>query len=761
MRPFVFYALCLKGEFMKRFLLLILPVLIIVIAGFTIFGMIQGSFEEQKLMDDLSRKASAVAESAQISVLHILQANDLQTARNLVESFQKRERMQGCIIYDKKGRVIAVTKRLAGWENVERTYLKNVLEKGEIKNGIEKFNEYTFYRYILPVKNSEGRILGAVEVAYDTSYVFNLLTELWKRISIFLIVLVSMTAVVLILLQKRIFIMPVLRLTDWFKRYQKGEINENHPIGEKDEFASLISEVEQVALSLRVARKAVKEVAGRRVKKDEFWTEGKLKHFVHVKLGDNAFFMVSNREPYMHVKDDSGKTKCIQPAGGVVTAIDPLMRACGGTWIAHGAGNADRNTVNTKDKLGVPPDDNRYILKRIWLSKEEEQGYYYGFSNEGLWPLCHMTHTRPIFKETDWEMYKKVNQKFADKILEELPVTPAFVFIQDYHFTLLPKMIKEKRPDVTVAMFWHIPWPNPEVFAICPFYKEIIDGMLGCDLLGFHVQYHCNNFLDTVNRLTESRVDTEKFSVVKGGKETFIKAFPISIDPAYYMEKEGTNYKKQVEIIKEEFKLSGKTVAVGVDRIDYTKGILERINAIDVYLEKNPEQKGKFVFIQIGAPSRTHIKSYHDLISDIDASVDKINWKYGDLDWKPVIYTKRHLSIAEIIPYYKLADICIVSSLHDGMNLVAKEYIAAKEDLKGVLLLSSFTGAIRELTDAIAINPYAASEFAGAIKMAVDMPEDEKIRRMGNMRALIAENNVYKWAGTIINDIALLKKPVA
>jgi trehalose 6-phosphate synthase len=261
-----------------------------------------------------------------------------------------------------------------------------------------------------------------------------------------------------------------------------------------------------------------------------------------------------------------------------------------------------------------------------------------------------------------------------------------------------------------------------------------------------------------VNRLTESRVDAEKFSVVKGGKETFVKAFPISIDPAYYMEKEGTDYLKQAEIIKEEFKLSGKTVAVGVDRIDYTKGILERINAIDVYLEKNPEQRGKFVFIQIGAPSRTHIKSYHDLISDIDASVDKINWKYGDLDWKPVIYTKRHLSISEIIPYYKLADICIVSSLHDGMNLVAKEYIAAKEDLKGVLLLSSFTGASRELTDAIAINPYAASEFAGAIKMAVDMPEEEKIRRMGNMRELIAENNVYKWAAGIINEITSIKK---
>lgn len=743
---------------MKRFLLLILPVLILVVAGFTLFGMIQGSFEEQKLMDDLTRKAKAVAESAQISVMHILQSDDLQTANSLVETFQKRERMQGCIIYNKKGKAIAVTKRLAGWELVERDYLKEVLEQGETRSGIEKFREYTVYRYILPIKNEKGKILGAVEVAYDTSYVLNLVAEFWRRISLFLIVLVIMTSLVLILLQKQIFIMPVLRLTDWFKKYQKGEINENHPIKDKDEFASLISEVEQVALSLRVASKAVKEVAVSRLKKEDLWTDSKLKNLMHAKLGESAFIMVSNREPFMHVKDDTGRISCIQPAGGVVTAIDPLMRACGGTWVAHGAGNADRNFVNTKDKLGIPPDDIRYILKRIWLSKQEEQGYYYGFSNEGLWPLCHMTHTRPIFRETDWEMYKKVNQKFADSILEELPVKSPFIFIQDYHFTLLPKMIKEKRPDATIAMFWHIPWPNPEVFAICPYYKEILEGMLGCDLVGFHVQYHCNNFLDTVNRLTESRIDAERFSVIRGGSETLVKAFPISVDPDNYGAKHPEEYRLQAETVKKELKLDGKIVGVGVDRIDYTKGIIERINGIDLFLEKNPGQKGKFVFVQIGAPSRTHIKSYHDLISDLDARVDQINWKYGDEEWKPVIYLKRHLSLQEIIPYYMLADMCIVSSLHDGMNLVAKEYISAKEDLNGVLILSTFTGAARELTDAVLINPYSAMEFAAAIKTAVEMPAEEKKRRMENMLNIVKENNIYKWAGSIITDIASLRK---
>ncbi|MDO8302544.1 MAG: trehalose-6-phosphate synthase, partial [Sedimentisphaerales bacterium] len=378
--------------------------------------------------------------------------------------------------------------------------------------------------------------------------------------------------------------------------------------------------------------------------------------------------------------------------------------------------------------------------KRVWLTKEEEQGYYYGFSNEGLWPLCHITYVRPIFRETDWQMYKAVNQKFADIIVEELPAKNPFVFIQDYHFTLLGKMIKEKRPDAIVALFWHIPWPNPEVLAICPYHKEILDGMLGCDLLGFHVQYHCNNFLDTANRLLESRIDTEKFSVVRAGKETFVRAFPISVNG--YIDKQlSTTDKERMEQIREELGLADKIIAVGVERIDYTKGIKERILAIDRFLEKYPQYKNKFVFIQLAAPSRTHIKSYHDLMAEIDEMVEKKNWKYSEGDWKPIIYLCRHFSPEEIRPYYALADMCIVSSLHDGMNLVAKEYVSAKADLSGTLILSGLTGAARELTGAVQINPYAIEEFADAIKFAIEMPAEEKKKRMEHMRTVVRENN--------------------
>jgi trehalose 6-phosphate synthase len=743
---------------MKRILLFILPILIIVAIGFTIFGIIQIRITQERLMDDLQKKARAVDESIDFSARTILVNNDLKSANRLVESFQKRERLQGCVIYDKDGKILSITERISEWSQKEKPYLKDVLANKAPRGALEKFREYSVYSYILPVMDDENNVLGMVEVIYDTSYVFTTLTALWRQLSISLISLLVLIVLIMLLIQRQIFILPVIRLTEWFQRFQKGDMDLPHPIKEKGELGKLASEVEQVALSLRVARKIVSDKASERIQKEELWTEAKLRDLIHARLGENALFVVSNREPYMHIIDEiTGKPKCIRPASGVVTAIDPIMRACGGTWIAHGSGKADNKFVNSKDKLGVPPGDIRYILKRVWLSKEEEEGYYYGFANEGLWPLCHITHTRPIFRETDWQMYKKVNKIFADTILEELPVKSPFVFIQDYHFTLLAKMVKEKRPDATIALFWHIPWPNPEVFSTCPYQEQILDGMLASDLIGFHIQSHCNNFLDTANRLLESRVDTEKFSVVRFGKETSIRAFPISVD-GYISSDVSQIEANQINALRKEFELGAKIVALGVDRIDYTKGIIERILAIDRFIEKYPQYKNKFVFIQLATPSRTHIKRYHDLMGEIDELVEKKNWKYSDGAWRPIIYLKRHFSPEEIRPYYALADICIVSSLHDGMNLVAKEYVASKNDLSGALILSRFTGASKELKDSIQINPYSIEEFADAIKFAIEMPTEEKKRRMENMRNIVKTNNVYRWAGNIITELTALKK---
>ncbi|MEW6008254.1 MAG: trehalose-6-phosphate synthase, partial [Candidatus Omnitrophota bacterium] len=423
---------------MRRILLFILPILIIVAIGFTVSGITQVRFTQERLMDDLKRKAKSVDESLELAVRYSLLNNDLKSTNRLVESFQKRERLQGCVIYDKEGQILAITERIADWREKDKPYLKEILTTKNPRGSLEIFKDYSVYSYILPVLDDEGNVLGLVEVIYDTSYLFTTLTELWKSISVSLIALIFLIAMVAFLIQRQIFVLPVRRLTQWFAHFQRGETDKLRPFKEKGEFGKLISEVEQVALGLRVARKVVTEEATVRLTKEELWTESKLRDLIHAKLGENALFVVSNREPYMHVIDDiTGQAKCIRPASGVVTAIDPILRACGGTWIAHGSGEVDKKFVNSKNKLGVPPEDNRYILKRVWLKKEEEDGYYYGFANEGLWPLCHVTHTRPIFRENDWQMYKKVNQKFAESILEELPAKNPFVFIQDYHFTLL------------------------------------------------------------------------------------------------------------------------------------------------------------------------------------------------------------------------------------------------------------------------------------------------------------------------------------
>lgn len=741
---------------MRRMFFFILPILIIVAAGITIMGIFQVRTEEEKLMDELKRKARAVAESMEVSVQVALESRNVQKANYLVEKFQARDRLQGCVIYDAEGKVVAITERFSDWQDKPKPYLQSVIEDKAPFSAMEQFKDYTVYSYVLPIFKEDGTAIGSVEIIYDTSYVLNRLTEIWKGIAVTLGALCVLIVLSSFIVFRQMFLLPVLRLTDWFKGFLRGEGDHRHPLKDEDELGKLANEVEQVALNLRVARRAIVEDAQTRLNKEEIWTESKLRNYIQAKLGTSTMLVVSNREPFMHMADEvKGKVQCIRPASGVVTAIGPLLQALGGTWIAHGAGNADRKFVNSKDKIGVPPEDNRYILRRVWLTKEEEEEYYYGFSNEGLWPLCHITHTRPIFNEKDWETYQKVNQKFAEAVIEELPAGPGFVFIQDYHFTLLPALIKARRPDVVVALFWHIPWPNPEVFTVCPYQKQILNGMLACDLIGFHVQYHCNNFLDTANRLLECRINTEKFSVVRGDQETLVRAFPISIA---LPSAEKAVPQERLDKLIEEYKLEGKVVAVGVDRIDYTKGIGERILAIERFLEKNPAFRKKFVFIQIGAPSRTHIQRYHDLGGEIDGLVEKVNWKYSDGDYKPIIYIKRHLSADEITLFYALADICIVSSLHDGMNLVAKEYIAARQDEKGVLLLSCFTGAIRELTEAVAINPYATEEFAEAIRVAATMPKEEQKRRMLAMRKMVQENNVYRWAGSIVTELSSLRK---
>lgn len=483
------------------------------------------------------------------------------------------------------------------------------------------------------------------------------------------------------------------------------------------------------------------------------WNKDSLCQLVEEKLKDYLFIVVSNREPYVH-NYSAMKIAVQKPASGLTVALDPVMQASGGIWVAHGSGDADREVVDESGAVRVPPDDPRYSLRRVWLTEEEVAGYYYGFSNEALWPLCHIAYTRPIFSEADWNTYKKVNGIFADNILAEVGDKKAFVFVQDYHLALLPRMLKDRNPNMIVAQFWHIPWPNPEAFRICPWQEEILYGMLGNDLLGFHTRYHCNNFTETVDRSLESRIDRDRFEITHQGSTTAVRPFPISVD---FEELDRQSQSQQVGIeierLKKRLGIGEEMIGIGLDRIDYTKGMPDRFKALDRFFSKYPEYSGRVVFLQAGVPSRTQVGAYQHLNEEVDNLVEEINWRHGDGHWKPIVYLREHESPITLMAMRRMASFCVVSSLHDGMNLVAKEFVASRSDEDGVLILSPFTGAARELGDALLVNPYATDHFADAIKSALEMPFEERERRMKRMREVVRENNIYKWAADIISEL--------
>ncbi len=483
------------------------------------------------------------------------------------------------------------------------------------------------------------------------------------------------------------------------------------------------------------------------------WTPQALRDLVREKLEGAPLIVVSNREPYIHTRG-SGSIQWNQPAGGVTSGLDPILQACGGTWIAQGSGDADFDVVDSFNKVAVPPDDPKYTLKRVWLSEEDQHGFYDGFSNSALWPLCHVAYTKPIFEESHWEAYKRVNRLFADRILEEVSDEPAIVFIQDYHFALLPSYLKERNPSIVVAQFWHIPWPDPEVFGLCPWQEEIIDGLLGNDMLGFHTTYYGTNFLNAVERVVESRIDLDYRHVFRRGHRTSIRTFPIGVDfESINAEAQSDEVSKEIVRLRRDMNLGDRIIGVGLDRIDYTKGVVERINAIDRLLELFPEYRTRLVFLQLGSASRLGIESYRDVIDEIDSLIYKVNGKYGHGDWKPIIRISENPAPAMRTATRVMADFYVVSSLHDGMNLVAKEYVASRYDEDGTLILSPFTGAADELKDAFLVNPFATDRFARTIDAALKTPYTERQRRMKRMRSVVQENNIYKWAADLITEM--------
>jgi trehalose 6-phosphate synthase len=489
------------------------------------------------------------------------------------------------------------------------------------------------------------------------------------------------------------------------------------------------------------------------------WSPDTLRKLLHKQLTGEKIIVVSNREPYIHSKNEEGEIQVHRPASGLVTAVEPVMRACSGTWIAHGGGNADRETVDSNDRVMVPPNKPEYKLRRIWLTQEEENGYYYGFSNEGFWPLCHNAHVRPTFRTSDWEQYVRINQRFADAVVKEADSDNPVVLVQDYHFALLPGMIRKALPKATIITFWHIPWPNPESFGICPWREDLLKGMLGSTILGFHTPYHCKNFLETVDRYLETRIEHESSTISRRGQLTMVESYPISIQwPPPWQGTLPPVEQTRAEILADLGLPPDQQLGIGVDRMDYTKGILERFNAVERMLELHPELVGRFTFIQIAAPSRSALEEYQAFEARLYALDERINLRFTKNGHPAIILKAEHHESDQVNRYYRAAQVCMVTSLHDGMNLVAKEYVAARDDERGVLVLSQFTGAANELYEALIVNPYHVEQTAEALYQGLTMPEYEQQERMRSMRVQVRDFNVYRWAGRMLLDAARVRQ---
>lgn len=488
---------------------------------------------------------------------------------------------------------------------------------------------------------------------------------------------------------------------------------------------------------------------------DKLASRDSLRDLIERRLKGRKLVLASNREPYVHQWKGEQAT-WFRAAGGLTIALDSMASACGASWVCHGGGDADFAVVDGQGRVPVPPDRPTYTLRRIALSREEERGYYEGFSNEALWPLCHVCYVRPRFNLHDWQTYQAVNAKFADAIADEAP-EGSVVFLQDYHLALVGRLLKERRPDLTTVLFWHIPWPNPEIFRVCPYKKELLDGLLGNDILGFHLRYHADNFMETVGTELESHLDWDRLQVQRGEHRTRVRAYPISIDfEAIYRLAESREVTDACERLRLEQRLGGLKVGLGVDRLDYTKGIPERLEALERFFELHPQWLGRFTYVQIGVPSRSNLEDYQSVVSDIEERCGRLNARFAQGRWRPVLLLKGHQDFNTLIPYYKLADLCMVSSLHDGMNLVAKEFVAASSNDRGVLLLSPFTGAARELEQALTVNPYDTEQFAESIHLALTMPPDEQKGRLERMRTKVADRNIYAWAQDILQDVVEL-----
>jgi trehalose-6-phosphate synthase len=748
-----------------------LRLILALIVGVTFVSIASTYFDvlahKHTMRGDLERRTALLGASLQPEIEAAVAGDRVDVIAATVERLHPFDEALGLAVYDPQGQMVASAGPQDLFKLLPSATVKRAARRGAPIAYFGHDGSRQWLEEAIPL-HAGNQLNGVMVVLQDAGFIRAEDMAVWKRsfwrIAAFVVLIVGVT----LLMVSWFLTRPMARFAERLRRVRMGraaQVAGDDNVAELSFFSPLAREIDTLAENLMRARAAARTEARLRDAGEHLWTAERLAVHVRERFGSSRIFVLSNREPYVHLRRGK-EIVCEVPPSGLVTAIEPVLCACDGVWIAHGGGSEDRSVVDEFDRLRVPPGDPRYSLRRVWLSSEEESGYYDGFANEGLWPLCHIAHTRPIFRASDWECYQRVNRKFADAVLSEMEgCANPVVLIQDYHFALAPRMVKEARPDARVSIFWHIPWPNPEAFGICPWQAELLDGLLGADLIGFHIPLHCSNFLGTVDRALEARTDREHMTVRRGGHASLVKPYPISVVfdgvGAHSEEDAGKGAHSAVEqarrLLQEEYGVRCEYLALGVDRLDYTKGIEERFLALESLLEAHPWYVERLTLMQIAAPSRTRIPSYVDLRRRVEETAQRINRRFQTARWRPVVLIERQCNHDEVNRWYRAADLCLVTSLHDGMNLVAKEFLAARDDEDGVLVLSRFTGAAVELGDALLVNPYDIVGVAETIHRGLEMPRADRRVRMQRMRRQVMENNVYRWAASILGDLSDLR----
>lgn len=735
---------------MKRVYIMAVTAIFVASLFASLLTLSQVNGAKTELTSRLQVRSEILAESLAESIVRSYDFGWTGGVQKVVDRFTRSEGLVGLSVFDNSGALVTGSKDMPLPD--DRTLINTVMLSHQAIGEFVQRGNNKYYVLITPLY-VDDIIVGSLAVAQNATYIDRNIRDIWQRNLVRLLFQILIFAFTILVLVRWIFFYSISKMVESLQALRRGN-SQIDMIPNSSFFKPLAGEISKVTKSLRQARQSASDEARMRLEKiDSPWTAERLREFIKAYLKDRQIFVLSNREPYVHNKTKN-KIEWSVPAGGVITALEPVMEASSGTWIAHGSGNADEETADKNGKIMVPPDEPTYTLKRVFLTEREIEGYYVGFSNEALWPLCLMAHTRPLFRSEDWVEYRKVNAKFAKTLLAEIRnVKRPIVLVQDYHLALVPEMIKKSRPDALVAIFWHIPWPSPAQFNICPWRKELLRGMLQADLVGFHTQQDCNNFIETVGNEIESRIDYEQFSIFRGTHKTAIKPFPISIAFPGSAEGHAEPSKRTLEVLG----IRSEHLVLGVDRLDYTKGILERFKGLEFFLDANPAYQGNLTLLQIASPTREMVEKYREFAILVTEEAERINKKFAANGWKPIVLEKKNYSHEQLIHLYQFADVCLITSLHDGMNLVAKEFVAARNDESGVLILSQFAGASRDLNGALLVNPYSAEETSAAILTALLMPKTEQQRRMKIMRTSVSDYNIYRWSAELIKALLRLE----